>query len=319
MDVHEVEISAAPQLSSEQERITDLHSIFNIMNVVTGELSLMTGIEPTSQPEVLRLQEQLLVIEEAFRSGQEEPNPLQELDRLCVPIVQEMESALRHVQTPEDRNELLISQQNLLSVFRILKQRLVEFDCEERHNDVWIHMPVAVLEQRLTDVFQAISANSRGRFSVSFNLAHRNPEAYYIDLKVDTDPKQDLVIPMRFQDIVRDLAANARKYNAPGGRISVAIFQDHAGLRCLIEDDGIGIPRHELESVVGFGVRGSNVGEIRSLGGGVGLTKAVWLVKQWGGRFWIASDPGQGTRIRFYLPHPQVGAGQDVVSKNWTI
>ena len=38
------------------------------------------------------------------------------------------------------------------------------------------------------------------------------------------------------------------------------------------------------------------------MGGGFGLTKAFLVTKQLGGRFWIASDVGVGTRIRIRVP-----------------
>lgn len=40
------------------------------------------------------------------------------------------------------------------------------------------------------------------------------------------------------------------------------------------------------------------------MGGGFGLTKAFYITKQFGGRFFIASECGVGTRIRILLPRP---------------
>ena len=42
----------------------------------------------------------------------------------------------------------------------------------------------------------------------------------------------------------------------------------------------------------------------RTMGGGFGLTKAFLVTKQFGGRFWIASEVGVGTRIRIQIPRP---------------
>jgi hypothetical protein len=43
---------------------------------------------------------------------------------------------------------------------------------------------------------------------------------------------------------------------------------------------------------------------VRTMGGGFGLTKAFLTTKQFGGRFWIASAVGVGTRIRIHVPRP---------------
>jgi signal transduction histidine kinase len=40
------------------------------------------------------------------------------------------------------------------------------------------------------------------------------------------------------------------------------------------------------------------------MGGGFGLTKAFMVTKRFGGRFWIASELGRGTRIRIVIPLP---------------
>lgn len=110
------------------------------------------------------------------------------------------------------------------------------------------------------------------------------------------------------REILRDLIANARKYTAPGGQIRVGLHSGPAGIRCMVEDTGRGIPAAEFATVVQFGCRGSNVADVRSHGAGCGLTKAFLVTHQFGGRFWIASELGRGTRIRFWIPPMASGA-----------
>lgn len=45
--------------------------------------------------------------------------------------------------------------------------------------------------------------------------------------------------------------------------------------------------------------------DVRTPGGGFGLTKAFVKTREFGGRFWIASAPGVGTRVRLSLPAPE--------------
>ena len=40
------------------------------------------------------------------------------------------------------------------------------------------------------------------------------------------------------------------------------------------------------------------------MGGGFGLTKAFLVTQQFGGRMWIKSELGIGTRITLVLPRP---------------
>jgi signal transduction histidine kinase len=113
-------------------------------------------------------------------------------------------------------------------------------------------------------------------------------------------------MPLRLKDVLRDLLANARKYTKPGGRVALALHQDEARILCVIEDSGYGIPEDELEKVAEFGYRASNVRDYPTMGGGFGLTKAVWLILSWGGRFHIASGLGEGTRIHIELPNKKI-------------
>ena len=77
-------------------------------------------------------------------------------------------------------------------------------------------------------------------------------------------------------------------------------------LRVVVRDSGMGIPADELDKVVQFGYRASNVKDkVRTMGGGFGLTKAYKVVKGLGGRMWIESELNKGTSVKFELPVPE--------------
>lgn len=109
-------------------------------------------------------------------------------------------------------------------------------------------------------------------------------------------------MPALFQDVIRDLIANARKCTPPGGTIEAGLAQTRDSLILVVSDTGRGIPENEVEKVVIFGFRSQNVSDIVTRGGGFGLTKAFWVAKQFGGRMWIRSEVGVGTRIKIVLP-----------------
>lgn len=67
---------------------------------------------------------------------------------------------------------------------------------------------------------------------------------------------------------------------------------------------GCGIPPDEAEGIIAFGVRGSNVKEHPTRGGGFGLTKAYYKTKRQNGRMWIDDNNGKGTRIEIRIPDP---------------
>jgi len=113
---------------------------------------------------------------------------------------------------------------------------------------------------------------------------------------------------------LRDLAANARKYTPPGGRVALRLSQCEQQIQAEIGDTGCGIPDDEIEKVAEFGYRASNVRHRPTFGGGFGLTKAVWLVTGWGGSLTLRSGLNAGTQVRLSLPN----AGLPAAPVQWT-
>lgn len=192
---------------------------------------------------------------------------------------------------------------NLGSVFAILKVRAREILARSAQPERWNEFDCDAIRSDFRAVFAALEKNSKGRWRILFNAARQEANDYYVDLRIDTEGPT-LSMPPVFKDVMRDLIANARKYTAPGGRITAALYEDRDAIRFVVEDTGRGIPESELQQVVEFGKRGSNVSDVRTMGGGFGLTKAFLVTKQFGGRFWIASEVGVGTRIRIKIPRP---------------
>ena len=159
----------------------------------------------------------------------------------------------------------------------------------------------------------AVEQNSRGRFGIVYNLASQGTNDYLVQLNFEAQSRRLLSMPAVFKDVMRDLIANARKYTPSGGMITAGLVETDKHLRFVVKDTGRGIPGPELQSVVHFGKRGSNVGEVRTLGGGFGLTKAFLVTKQFGGRIWIQSEIGAGTQVTIEIPRPNTGANRSCV------
>jgi signal transduction histidine kinase len=191
---------------------------------------------------------------------------------------------------------------NLGSVFAILEVRAHKILARAKHPERWEEMSIENLRHNFLEVFAAIERNSKGRYRIIYNLARQEPADYYVRLDFESVDGPTICMPPVFQDVMRDLIANARKYTAPGGVISAALFADKLTLRMVAQDTGRGIPENELTEMVQFGRRGSNVSDVRTMGGGFGLTKACYVTHQFGGRFWLASRVGVGTRMRMVIP-----------------
>jgi signal transduction histidine kinase len=111
----------------------------------------------------------------------------------------------------------------------------------------------------------------------------------------------------RVAQVLVNLLDNAIKYSRRGGTIVVALAKlDDAQVLVQVRDEGIGIPAEDLPQI---GQRFYRADRSRSrtpgqsqTGSGLGLSIAQALVTAHGGRLWLESQEGAGTRANFTLP-----------------
>ncbi len=304
MTMREIEIVDLPPLKPSEQSLLEMHSLLNIFNVLRGELSLI-GLQVANNDALLT--RGLATCDRLIGELSDPKASLagaRAMDEHTAAIRLEIEAVLNRHPDARSNPEVVESQANLQSVFSILQVRARELLARAQQRDRWVEFSPATLRDDFESVFAAIARNSHGRFRFIYNAAVQQPGDYYIDFKIESIDGDRLWMPPVFKDVMRDLVANARKYTPPGGHVTFAAHESPEELRLLIEDTGRGIPPDEITTVVQFGRRARNVSDVRTMGGGFGLTKAVFVTKQFGGRFWIASQVGVGTRIRIVLPRP---------------
>ncbi|MBI5689399.1 MAG: sensor histidine kinase [Verrucomicrobia bacterium] len=302
--MHEVEIPDLPPLKPNEQSLLEMHSLLNIFNVLRGELALI-GLQAAGNDELLF--RGLAVCDELISALCDPAASLSAARATedCIAAIRsEIEGLFAQRPALSGHPEVSESVANLETVFAILRVRAGELLARAQWRDRWTEFSVSSLLRDFQEVFSAIEKNSRGRFRIIYNAATQQPQDYYVDFKIESIGGDRIWMPPGFKDVMRDLIANARKYTPPGGHITAAAHESAGELRFVVEDTGRGIPREEIGRVVQFGQRASNVGDVRTMGGGFGLTKAVFITKRFGGRLWIASEVGRGTRIRILLPRP---------------
>jgi PAS domain S-box-containing protein len=107
------------------------------------------------------------------------------------------------------------------------------------------------------------------------------------------------VDPDRIVQVLSNLIGNAIKYTQPGGDVRVLATADQDVVRVSVVDTGVGIAEHELPRV--FDRFWQSKRTNRS-GAGLGLAIARGIVRAHGGRIWIESVVGKGTRVHFTVP-----------------
>jgi two-component system phosphate regulon sensor histidine kinase PhoR len=106
----------------------------------------------------------------------------------------------------------------------------------------------------------------------------------------------------RLRDVLQNLLDNAVQYTPMGGHIIASAVRDADEIVFTVADNGIGIPQAEQERIFERFYR-VDEGRSREVGGtGLGLSIARHIAEAHGGRIWVESAIGQGSRFHFSVP-----------------
>ncbi|MCC5935200.1 MAG: ATP-binding protein [Balneolales bacterium] len=299
-----MEITQELALEHTQLAEIDMHSLVNLVSVISSQLQMLGGSDPCETlTELIQENGHLL---QAVKT--------QNRDALTLPKIKAYGEKLMAV--PEKLNaagcvtneeDTGFFRESISDIVKIMEVRLKEVWDKWENPDQWHRFEISKFHYDFSRFFGAMEKNSRGRYKIVKNIAAvTEGQDYLLGFQIDSVYDPHLFMPLSVKDVIRDLAANARKYTEPGGTIDIGIVQTEGKLRVVVRDSGMGIPADELSEVVTYGFRASNVKEkVRTMGGGFGLTKAYLVIKGLGGRMWIESEPGKGTVVKFEVPVPE--------------
>ena len=102
--------------------------------------------------------------------------------------------------------------------------------------------------------------------------------------------------------VLDNLISNAVKFTPAGGQVRVALRSRGDEIEMSVADTGVGIQSQELERIFDRFYQAENHMTRRHGGVGLGLSIVRGLVELHGGRVWVESVPGQGSRFVVVLP-----------------
>jgi CheY-like chemotaxis protein/two-component sensor histidine kinase len=108
---------------------------------------------------------------------------------------------------------------------------------------------------------------------------------------------------LRFKQIIYNLLSNAVKFTPSAGRIEILAVNGNGTIEISVADSGIGISIQDQASVFDKFYQVPSSSPVRE-GSGLGLAIAKRLVEEHGGKIWVESEPGHGSRFTFSLPLP---------------
>lgn len=113
--------------------------------------------------------------------------------------------------------------------------------------------------------------------------------------------------------VLINLLSNAIKYTPAGGTVTLSVCvcgpNDECGVEGMlltVEDTGIGIPAEKLEKVLEAFEQVENSFTRTRAGTGLGLALTKAMVEAHGGRLWLESELGKGTKAHALLPSARI-------------
>ncbi len=109
--------------------------------------------------------------------------------------------------------------------------------------------------------------------------------------------------PRRLDQVLGNLISNAIKFTDERGEIEIGAQEMDAGwVNVWVKDNGEGIAAHEIGQIFQKYRQAGNLKVSGQKGTGLGLVICKMIVEAHGGKIWVASDEGNGSKFSFSLP-----------------
>jgi signal transduction histidine kinase len=103
--------------------------------------------------------------------------------------------------------------------------------------------------------------------------------------------------------VLRNLVLNAIKFTNNGGAIKINAEENSKDVTISVLDNGIGISPENLTKLFDISEVLTTKGTAKETGTGLGLLLCKEFVEKHGGKIWVESEEGKGSRFSFTLPY----------------
>jgi len=133
-------------------------------------------------------------------------------------------------------------------------------------------------------VVWAIASHHKFKFKV-----HPNLPALYID-------------KLRIVQVITNLVENATKFSPAQSTITIGARVKDNDIIISVTDKGVGIPREAIGKLFDRFFQAETVVADNTKGTGLGLAICKGIVESHGGKIWVESEFGEGSKFCFSLP-----------------
>jgi len=139
--------------------------------------------------------------------------------------------------------------------------------------------------------------------SVEGLIAWANTKSMVFVKEIQENLPEGKIDVTRIIRVLNNLISNAIKFTPNNGTITIRahLYNDHE-IVVTVEDTGVGIPRNELDKVFSRFYQTAERVATDVSGTGIGLSIAKEIVELHGGKIWVESDSGKGSKFSFTIP-----------------
>jgi signal transduction histidine kinase len=105
-----------------------------------------------------------------------------------------------------------------------------------------------------------------------------------------------------FINIMTNLVSNAIKYSPGGGSINIKLHRNSEAVLVSVSDQGIGVAEEKISLIFDKFYRVDSALNRETGGTGLGLATVKYIVEGFGGKIWVESELGKGSKFTFTLP-----------------
>ena len=125
------------------------------------------------------------------------------------------------------------------------------------------------------------------------------------DINIDFKIDKRIIVPAdknMLSTVVRNLISNAIKFSYPGGKIILSAERVNKDLEVSVSDNGVGIHERVINNLFKVDQNESTYGTAQEEGTGLGLILCKEMIQMHGGKIWVESKVGKGSKFTFSIP-----------------
>ncbi len=163
---------------------------------------------------------------------------------------------------------------------------------------LWAQIQMNTLE------FSIESINLKTLIKNPIGIVEEKAREKNIEIKTQIDDINVDINAASIKTVIRNLLSNSIKFSHKNSQIEIysRIIQDNNTIEISIKDNGVGIPKENIDKLFKIETSFSTYGTEKEKGTGLGLILCKELVEKNGGTIWIESEEDSGSTFFFTLP-----------------